>query len=315
MSKRSRRHRDLARQLLATGLPVRRKDAESAFSAHAVKKCMRNGSLQRLLPQVVVHRNFAHDSEARLRAAALWIDTAGGALTGVAALWVWGVVEDAPRVTMVMLRNPLHRSTPRWLRPYRPRNGPAPMRVRGIPVVPLAHAVVHAWNETRGDTAVGLVVRAIGRKHVSSADVAAAVAATGRVRRKQDLLELLQVLIGGVTSFLEHRAKTVVFPEAQYPELRWNEPVTACDKDRVMDIYDPHARLDIELDSATFHGEVKDRVADIERDAELSTEGIATLRLDFFAVFERAAWCRNMYERVRDARLRDLKSDEPPTDG
>ena len=127
---------------------------------------------------------------------------------------------------------------------------------------------------------------------------------TGRVRRRRDLMALLDVLVGGVTSFLEHRAKTLVFPPAEFPELRWQVPISACGKARTLDIFDAATRTAIELDSHEFHDKVQDRLADMERDAELASIGIQTLHVDFQDVFSRPDWCRTMYRRIRAERLK-----------
>lgn len=298
-----KKHEELALLLKDAGRPIKRDVAEQEFSEHAVRACIRDGSVVRLLPEVLVHRSLRHDPTVRVRAAALWMAPAGGALTGRAALWAWGVIKEPPSRVMVQVRHPLHRQAPAWIRPYRPRTAPAPIAVRGMLTVPLAHAVVHAWNETRGETALALVVTAIGGGHVSAADVAGAVALTGRVRARRGLVALLEELVNGITSYLEHRAKTRVFPPADFPELQWQVSMVVCGRDRTLDAFDPGSRTALEFDSNSWHGKVEDRVGDIERDAEFSSVGILSLRFDFFAIFNQPEWCQTIYRNTRAERL------------
>jgi hypothetical protein len=173
----------------------------------------------------------------------------------------------------------------------------------GVRVVAPANAVVQSWCELKGDTGIGLILDAIRKELTSPGLVRAAAAQTPRVRARGSLNDLLDHVDHGVTSFLEHRARTVVFPPKLFPELLWQHEVRASGRTRLLDAFAADAKLALEFDSVAHHSGDKARLADIQRDAELATIGIQVLRLSYDSVMNQPQWCRETYRAARAARL------------
>lgn len=303
MTTRAKGRSALAAQLRDSAKPMLRHDILKRFGKNALDACLADSTLARVLPGVYAHRQHAQTRATRVYAASLWAATAEGVLTSDAALWLWGVLAKPPSKVTVLVRHPLHRAPPPWLNTYRPRAEVPTVRVKGVAVVALAHAVVHAWIQASGTRGTAVVIETIGRGHVRAAEVEQAAALTGRVHHRKRLLALLALLADGVTSYLEHYARTRVFTKAEFPELQWQYAIRVAGRMRMLDAFDPVSRVALEFDSIEFHDESSDRLNDIERDAEFAGEGILTLRLDSSRILKHPDWCKSMYRRARAARL------------
>lgn len=296
-----RPHAALAASLRDSGVPIRRDDAIAKFGPHALRACLSNGSVVRILPKVYCAKQHCADAATRARAASMWAEPAG-ALTGAAALWAWGVLDEAPDVVTVHLPLRARVRVPPWLRPW--RGGPLPdtFRVNRMRVVSLNAALVRAWGELSRDRGIAALVSGIGTRSTAARSVLAEAARTPTVRARRELAAVLTLLDGGVTSYLEYVARKSVFPASHFPELAWQVPVRARDRQRVLDVFCADARLALEFDGASSHAGFEQRAADLERDAELATIGIAVLRFTYEDIMRRPKWCREIYRATRAAR-------------
>jgi hypothetical protein len=267
-----------------------------------------DGSVVRVLPGLYAHANKGDDPHIRVLAAAMWASP-HGAVTSAGALWVWGALSRPPDQFSVQMPVPTRRACPAWLRVVRADVAPAALLVSGVRVVDVAHATVRAWCELRGERAVAVVVESVGRRLASAHGVAQAAAEVPRVRARAELATLLGLLDGGVTSYLELRARAGVFPRQDFPELEWQVPVSARGRRRVLDAFARTACLALEFDGAAFHAGDTQRRADIERDAELATEGIQVLRFTYEDITRRPDWCRAVYRTARAARARQTDAE------
>ncbi len=292
---------DLVRVLESTRGVLDRPTILARHGAHALRASVADGSVVRILPGLYAHASTAGEPHTRVLAASMWASP-HGAVTSEGALWFWGATGRAPDHFSVHMPVATRRTCPNWLGVVRTDVAPATWMVRGVRVVDVAHATVRAWCELRGEHAVAVVVESIGRRLASAHDVAQAAAEVPRVRARRDLIALLDLLDGGVTSYLEFRARAEVFPRRMFPELEWQVPVTARGRRRVLDAFAPAARLALEFDGAAFHAKETQRRADIERDAELATEGILVLRFTYEDITGRPDWCRAVYQKARAAR-------------
>lgn len=295
---------DLVRVLESTRGVLERPTILARHGAHALRASVTDGSVVRILPGLYAHASTAGDPRTRVLAASMWASPQG-AVTSEGALWVWGAMGRAPDHFSVHMPVATRRTCPLWLRVVRTDVAPATLTVRGVRVVDVAHATVRAWCELRGERAVAVVVETIGRRLASARDVARAAGEVPRVRARLELAALLGLLDGGVTSYLEFRARAEVFPLRMFPELEWQVPVRARGRRRVLDAYAPASRLALEFDGAAFHAKDTQRRADIERDAELATEGILVLRFTYEDITGRPDWCRAVYQTARAARARE----------
>jgi very-short-patch-repair endonuclease len=294
----------LSSHLAGTRQALTRSMIERDYGQYALRSCVATGALVRLLPGIYVHADCAAEPDVRIRAASAWIAPVG-AVTGAAACWMWGAVTRAPSIVTLQVPPALHRAAPGWVRLVRPAVPIKAVDVNGVRVVNRADAVAQAWCELRDDRAVGMVIDAVRARVTTPLQITEAVAAIPRVRARAQLLDTLQHLESGVTSFLEHKAKSHVFPERLFPELAWQYPVHAAGRNRVLDAFAADARLALEFDGTEYHSGDAARLADIQRDAELAAIGIQVLRLSYESVMRRPQWCRDMYRAARAMRLAD----------
>lgn len=276
-------------------------DAVRQFSRSALQAATRSGELTRLLPGAYVATEQREEPLVRLRAASAWLGRRG-AVTGLAALAVWGYRDRYPARFAVQVATNLHLSVPRWIRVVRPNTAPEWYRVKGVRVVAAEYAVVQAWNDSVGDEGVSVVVEAVKRGMLRSR-IVAAVAATPRVRSRAQLGALLDLLDGGVTSYLEWLARSKVFTRKRFPDLIWQHTVHTGRGTRHPDAYDAEAKIDLEFDGAGTHSGDSGRRSDIERDAELAGLGILTLRFTMEDLLHRPEWCVQRYLDARRARI------------
>lgn len=136
------------------------------------------------------------------------------------------------------------------------------------------------------------------RERITAAALRARTTAYPRIRARRALVALLGPLAGGAESYLEHLAATRVFNTAEFRGFRRQHPVRAAGRTYVLDMYDDSAGVAVELDGRAFHGGDSARRRDLERDTDLASLGITTIRLTFEDVTGRPEWCRS---RVRAA--------------
>lgn len=279
--------------------------ARASGRFYALRKCLKEGSVVEVLPGIYAASSVQHHPKVRLAAASMWSQP-DGALTGIAAAHVWGIVERAPsRVTVAMPRA-LHRRRPTWLRTRRLEESFDPIDVNGRRVVDPENAVIQAWNELGPVEGSAIVVEGVRCKRTTAARVSAVMRGRVKVRARRELEALLALLAHGVTSYLEYIARTRVFTDERFPGLVWQRPAEAERRERFIDIFDTEAQLGIELDSKKYHGDDRDRRADLVRANELSTIGVHLLHFTFEDIVERPEWCIEIYLKARAARLEQL---------
>jgi very-short-patch-repair endonuclease len=132
------------------GVITRGQALAAGLSRDAVDHRLRRRWWRPLHPQVYLARGHRHDDEVRVRAALLWAGE-GAVLSGVAAAWWYGMVEQLPVVVGVTVP---HRRRPR------PRRGVAVRRRelavddltvhRGLPVTALPLTALEAAVELGG---------------------------------------------------------------------------------------------------------------------------------------------------------------------
>jgi hypothetical protein len=280
--------------------------ARASGRSYAVRTGLANGTLVEVLPSIYAARGVEWHSKVRLAAASAW-SYPNGAISGLAAARVWGLVDTPPRRITVAFPKPLHRTRPEWLRTKRLTEDLQIVVVNGIRVVDIENTVVQAWNEAEASDRIAIVVDAIRFKRTTVARLRAIAVGRVRIRQRKRLLRLLELLAGGITSYLEYIARTTVFTAKRFPYLVWQRPAVASGRERSIDIYDPEAELGIELDSREFHGSDEARRADLERSNQLSMIGTHLLHFTFEDITRRPQWCVEVYEATRRTRLAQLR--------
>lgn len=296
------RHHVLLAEHLDTRAVMTRAQIERAFGVHALKACLTEGSVSRVLPGVYASPSHALDPEVRCRAAAAWIG-GNGALTGAAALWAYGCFRRPPTTVALAVAPEFKRASPPWIRLYRTRGATPMRRVQGMTAVTPALAIVHEWTSRRSRREAGWVVEAARTGRVRRGELARAVVAAPRVWARKELLQLAQLTDDGVSSFLEHRARAVVFRGGPYSHLQWQHRVVVRGREKFLDAYDETARLALEFHGERYHSGDEAVQRDAEREALIATLGIQVLRFTYRDIMERPGWCRDIYREVRRARL------------
>lgn len=225
-----------------------------------------------------------------------------GVLTGEAALYLRRAVDRAPR--QVLVGSPRGRSAgPRdWLATFT-TDAPMPhSRIGALDVATAPMACVHQW--TRGDVArrTGAVLAALQRRVTDPDELRRTMAAMPRIRDRAELEDVIAAFDAGAHSYLEHRSMTTVLVGREFSRLVRQHEVFARGRRRFLDTYDPVTLTAIELDGSEHHLAGERREEDIERDADLATIGIQTIRLSYAKVTRSPAWCRETVRAVLAAR-------------
>lgn len=71
-----------------------------------------------------------------------------------------------------------------------------------------------------------------------------------------------------------------------------------------VDAFDVESRTAIEFDGAKYHSDDRARRRDLERDVDLASIGVQTLRFTFEDVADRPSWCRDQILRTIATRRR-----------
>lgn len=291
----------LVARLAEPGIALSRAQIVADFGERALDAAVRSGEVVRILPGTYCAASAASDPLVRCRVVSTWAWPVG-ALTGVAALLVWGLPDAVVDRISVAMPQRLHRLAPGWIRVVRPAGSGRTFRVMGIRVVEAELAVVDAWNELDDERAVALVISAVRHRVADASRIGAALGLRARVRGRKRLVALLALLDGGVTSYLEYLARSRVFTSARFPYLQWQAPVRSGGRTRYLDAYDPEARIALEFDGRGTHDGDAARRSDIERDAEVAGIGILTLRFTYEDITQRPAWCIRTYLDARRMR-------------
>jgi len=274
------------------------------FGTSAVETAHAKGLIQRALHGIYAIPGSEAELRVRARALSLWT-APYGAVTGLAAAHLWGVIEREPDRVSVQVPSHWSRALPPWARAV--HIGPASdrFRLQGIVTVSVADAVVQSWREARPEVAVSTVLAALVDNHVPGPALLEALQRRKQMPRRGQLVELISLAGKVVTSYLEYVAWKSVFPPRIFPQLRWQVVVWPRGRKRVMDAFDAEARIDLEFDGGATHGGVAGFERDRERDADMRSMEVEPLHFTFGDLIKRPQWCRQQYRELRAKRLRE----------
>lgn len=267
------------------------------FSIHTLTSALKSRKVTMLLPRVYVGACWSQDFRARLSATAVWCGNHAVA-TGLTAAYIYGWVDVAPGRLEVLCDHSLRFRAPRWLRIRRTR---LPF-IRGIhegyAVATPAEALLCCWNSLPLQRATGFVIDAVRERRVRIEDFDALIRVRKRVPRRRELEELVGLLATGVESYLEFIAATEVFTGPEFDGFTRQHRVRKAEHPYKLDFYSDAAKLSVELDGGRYHSGDDARRRDIQRDADLASLGILTMRFSFQDITRRGDWCRR---KVLDA--------------
>lgn len=273
------------------------------FGAPAVLTARKHHLIETVLPGIYAAADAVSDFRVRARAITIWAGP-DGVITGLAAAHLWRIVDNPPDRLTVQVPYAWHLKGPRWVRPLRIGSWRRRYETAGIALVSAPDAVVQSWREAPVDVGVATVIAAIVRERASASDLLDALARRKQLPRRAQLTELIGLAGTVVTSYLEYIAWREVFPPRLFPHLQWQVGTWANGRKRVMDAFDPEARIDLEFDGGSSHGGIDGFERDRQRDADMRSEGIVPLHFTYRDLILRPGWCRHHYREVRESRLR-----------
>jgi len=106
----------------------------------------------------------------------------------------------------------------------------------------------------------------------------------------------------GAESHLETVALRRVFSTQEFSAFVRQHRVRANGSSYRLDMYHPATRIAVELDGAESHSAASQRLHDVERDAQLASVGITTIRFTYGDVVSRGSWCREIVRSALAAR-------------
>lgn len=225
-----------------------------------------------------------------------------GVLTGEAALHARRAIDRAPRT--ILVSTPRGRSAaPRdWLATFSTAAPMTSTRIGALDVATAGVACVHLWARGDVERRTGGVLATLQRRVTTPDEIRTAMSNVSRIRDRGDLEHVVSSFEAGAHSYLEHKGMTTVLAGREFRRLVRQHEVVARGRRRFLDLFDPATLTAIELDGSQYHLAGERREEDIERDADLATIGIQTIRLSYAKVTRDPAWCRETVRAVLAAR-------------
>lgn len=278
--------------------PFALSEARVTVSPDGLEAAVTRGELTRVLPGQYANAVHGDSWTVRSLATCMWMPP-GGALTGRAALYAQGYIDDVPDVIDVVVPRGRHRKGPDWMRIVSQTHPiDALVTPDGLITAQPELAVIHAFAREPEYSRATLVYSACAGGRVDPGRVRELLERLPRVARRRVLERLLDHAADGVESFLEERGATKVLTGTAFSDvIRQHRLVVQREAFR-LDAYDPATRTAFEFDSETWHGKPEQREYDLRRDALLAGVGILTTRFGYWDVMRRPKWCRQVALKV-----------------
>jgi very-short-patch-repair endonuclease len=272
------------------------------FGASRVKRAVARGDLVRLLPDIYAPKQHSRAFHVRAKAASLWTDAP---VSGLAALFLWGLVADPPEVIEVLVA---HGRQPRPQPGYAVRQSTVdlPQSVReGVAVVSPAAAVVLGYGCLPKANRSAMFYSAVRLRLAGIKQLEVVLAAVPRVKARRSLERSIRAASVGVQSYLEERALYKVFNTAEFAGFVRQHEVVIEGNQFFLDMFDRDTKTALELDGRNGHLN-EFRQKNITRDCWVATIGIQTLRFSYEDLVNRPEWCRQIVREVLRVRARQF---------
>ncbi|MGC5333258.1 DUF559 domain-containing protein [Micromonospora sp. DT62] len=253
----------------------------------------RSGRLLRVLPGVYVDAALADGrgsapplarvTPVLARRAAVAYTGGRGALSHLTALEVWKLRRQMPGEPVhldVSTRAGL-RSGPHLVVHHRRSFAPEPPHVLvrdGEPVTRLDRTLVDAWPLLHPADRPAAIIRAVNDRLTTPRRIATALATAPKLADRAALRGLLDRLDAGCRSPLEIWGHDRVFVGPGMPAFRRQVRARLGGRVVYLDLFAEAELVDIELDGATTHGDLREREIDLRRDALLAARGVLVVR-------------------------------------
>lgn len=279
-----------------------RRELEALSTPRKVRTAIERGTIVRMLPNAFVAAEHQDSFEARADAALTWAGP-DAMLIGASALYVWTLLDDPPDRIDVATQDSRHLRPPPWLRVHRPTYAITSHLVNDHSVAPVALAIAQGYGDLTPSEQADAVFGGIARGLVTVRELRAVLASMPRIRQRRRLTSRVEAAERGAESWLEEVGLRDVFTGRGFDSFVRQHWIRCDGRAYRLDMYDPFARLAVELDGATWHRGDAQRLRDIRRDAHLAANGIETIRLASVDLVERPQWCRDVVLRARAHRV------------
>jgi hypothetical protein len=237
-----------------------------------------SGPWQRLLPGVVLAHSGTATVRERILGALAYVGD-GAVITGATALAQYGV-RAAPREPTVRLLQPQtrQRSSYNYLAVSRTQRLPDRVMRRGLPLAPVARALVDACREMSNLDAVReLVAEVIQRGMCTLAELTVEVLSAARQRTALGR-EVLREMEAGVRSVVEAKTRSIL-ERLGIRQPMWNADLFTSDGEFVArpDAFWEELAAAMELDSMRWHLGPRDYKRTQERQRRMTNLGILVL--------------------------------------
>lgn len=203
-----------------------------------------------------------------------------------------GVVLDPPdSIDLVIPRQRHLKAAPRHIRTRRTDFEFSPTQVAGWSVVPLTMAICQAFGDLGPDRA-GAVLRPLVSGAVGIEELQWTLDAMPRVRARRELASVIVQYAAGSESYLEYVAATEVFSGAEFAQLMRQHVLSVHGRQYRVDLFDAATMTAIETDGASYHSSPDAWQNDLNRDADLASLGVLTLRFSYRDLIDNPERCR-----------------------
>jgi very-short-patch-repair endonuclease len=284
----------LQRALECDSTPRTYAQLREVVSEHTIAAAQATGELTRILPDQYCLSLHAESWAMRARAAVRW-GGKGAALSGLAGLAAWRFAPVPVETVQIVVPAWHHRTGPPWLR-VRSLTMPfgtstwSPGTALSSPALSLVLAYGTLPSPHRSEVLYG-AIRAGLTTAKESLDLSKGLT---RIPAKRELVSRLANIAAGAESYLEERAMGDVCTGPEFADIVFQHRVRVRGRSFRIDAFHPPTLTAIEFDGKERHEKPEHRLADIERDALLSSIGLVTVRFPYKDVTERPSWCRDL---------------------
>jgi very-short-patch-repair endonuclease len=278
------------------------RELRTLFGDGAVNRALASGDLVRMLPGVYCASAHAAAFHTRAQAASLWADAP---VSGAAALYLWGLLDEPPAVVDVVVMHGRHPRPQEGVRIRQSTVGVPQTTRQGVRVVSPAAAVVLGYGAIPKSHRSEVFYAAIRRRIASPAQLEAVLDLVPRVKARRSLERSVRAAAAGAQSYLEEKALYEVFNTAEFAGFVRQHQVVIEGNQFFLDMFHPATKLALELDGRNGHLD-EFRRKNITRDCWVATVGIQTLRFSYWDLVERPEWCRQVVRETMRVRVRQL---------
>lgn len=269
---------------------------------HQVRRSIEVGEITRVARDLYTPVTFAGTMAVRADAA-LRATQSRGAITGLSALFLAGILDEPPpRVIIAIDRHHHATRAPLGTAFYRCA-ARVPVWLRdGLPIVEPAWAVLHAMREQSAPRRLDTALTVLAHRDVDVVEVAGAVHSSPYAKGRRELIKALALHGQGIESPLEYRGMRDVLTGPEFAHLQRQVRVEVAGQRYRLDSFDADAMVAIEFDGKRYHQTPERWEADRLRDLALASVGIQTVRLTYRMVVGSPELCRARVLAVLKAR-------------